>query len=120
MNEQMKQELIDWGVNWNDITERFMGNEALVERFMFKFLNDKSFSQLTEQLSAKNAEEAFKACHTLKGVMGNLALDGFKKPVLELTEVLRAGSLDGSDELYAAIKEKYEPLIGILQKYQTG
>ncbi len=119
MNEQMKQELIDWGVNWSDVEARFMGNEDLVERFMLKFLNDKSFDLLTQELSNKNAEEAFKACHTLKGVMGNLSLNGFKTPVLELTEVLRAGSLDGSEELYAAIKEKYEPLIVILKKYQT-
>ena len=118
MNEQMKQELIEWGVNWSDVEARFMGNEDLVQRFMLKFLNDKSFETLTKELSEKNVEEAFKACHTLKGVMGNLGLNGFKTPVLELTEVLRAGSLDGSEQLYEAIKEKYEPLIAILKKYQ--
>ncbi len=118
MNEQMKQELIEWGVNWTDVEARFMGNEALVERFMLKFLNDKSFESLTRELSNQNAEEAFKACHTLKGVMGNLSLNGFKTPVLELTEILRAGSLDGTQELYVAIKEKYDPLMAILKKYQ--
>ncbi len=117
MDENMKKELIEWGVNWSDVQDRFMGNDALVEKFMFKFLNDRSFPDLTRELENKNVEEAFKACHTLKGVMGNLALDGFKEPVLELTEVLRAGSLEGSLELYEKIKEKYDPLIEILNKY---
>ncbi len=117
MNENMKSELIEWGVNWSDVEDRFMGNEALVEKFMLKFLNDQSFSNLTKGLQDKNAEEAFKACHTLKGVMGNLALDGFKEPVLELTELLRSGSLDGADVLYDQIKVKYDELITILKKY---
>ncbi|WP_051204885.1 Hpt domain-containing protein [Butyrivibrio sp. VCD2006] len=117
MNAQMKQELIDWGVNWSDVQERFMGNEDLVEKFMLKFLNDSSFNALTEGLAAKNAEEAFKGCHTLKGVTGNLALDGMRPDVLELTEILRAGSLDGSEELYQKIKKSYDALIGILKKY---
>ena len=117
MNAQMKQELIDWGVNWSDVQERFMGNEDLVEKFMLKFLNDASFAALTKGLEDKNAEEAFKGCHTLKGVTGNLALDGMRPDVLELTEILRAGSLEGSEELYARIKASYDELSEILKKY---
>ncbi|SEL46123.1 MULTISPECIES: Hpt domain-containing protein [unclassified Butyrivibrio] len=117
MNEQMKQELIDWGVNWPDVQDRFMGNEDLVEKFMLKFLNDPSFAAMTKGLQAKNAEEAFKGCHTLKGVTGNLALDAMRPDVLELTEILRAGSLEGSDELYQKIKASYDSLTEILKKY---
>ena len=117
MNEQMKQDLIEWGVNWDDVKERFMGNEDLVQKFMLKFLNDKSFDELTAGLQNKNAEEAFKGCHSLKGVSGNLALDGMRPDVLELTEILRAGSLEGSEELYARIKTSYNSLIDILKKY---
>ena len=117
MNAQMKQELIDWGVNWPDVQERFMGNEDLVEKFMLKFLNDSSFEALTKGLEAKNAEDAFKGCHTLKGVTGNLGLDEMRPDVLELTEILRAGSLEGSEELYQKIKASYDALIGILKKY---
>ncbi|WP_044915313.1 MULTISPECIES: Hpt domain-containing protein [unclassified Butyrivibrio] len=117
MNEQFKQDLIDWGVNWDDVKERFMGNEDLVIKFMLKFLNDKSFGELTEGLKEQNAEAAFKGCHSLKGVTGNLALDGMRPDVLELTEILRAGSLEGSDELYQKIKASYDNLIGILNKY---
>ena len=120
MNEQFKQELIEWGVNWDDVRDRFMGNENLIEKFMLKFLNDKSFEQLTAELGNQNVEEAFKACHTLKGVSGNLGLDGMRPPVLELTEILRAGSLDGSDALYTQIKTKYDQLIDILTKYNNA
>ncbi|WP_051656571.1 Hpt domain-containing protein [Butyrivibrio sp. AE3004] len=117
MNQEMKQELLDWGVNWTDVQERFMGNEDLVQKFMLKFLNDKSFEELTCGLENKDVEAAFKGCHTLKGVTGNLALDGMRPEVLELTEILRAGSLDGSEPLYEKIKKSYDELIVILKKY---
>ncbi len=117
MNVELKQELIDWGVNWDDVKERFMGNEDLVEKFMLKFLNDASFDALTKGLEVKDPEAAFKGCHALKGVTGNLSMDGMRPDVLELTEILRAGSLEGADELYAKIKASYDELIAILKKY---
>ena len=117
MNEQMKQELIDWGVDWNDVKERFMGNEDLVETFILKFIKDKSFSDLTSGLKEKDVSEAFAGCHSLKGVTSNLALNAMREDVLELTEILRAGSLEGTDELYQRIKVSYDELIAILQKY---
>ena len=40
MNAELKQELIDWGVNFEEVKERLVGNEDLVEKFMFKFLDD--------------------------------------------------------------------------------
>ena len=67
----------------------------LIQKFMFKFLNDQSMSDLTKYLAEGNVSEAFKAVHTLKGVGANLGLKGFLTPVCELTEILRAGSMDG-------------------------
>ncbi|WP_051638671.1 Hpt domain-containing protein [Butyrivibrio sp. NC2002] len=117
MDERMKQELIEWGVTWDELSDRFLGNEALMTRFMFKFLTDTSFADLSKYLNDKNAEEAFKACHTLKGVTSNLSLDAMKKEVMELTEILRAGSLEGSEELFKTIEVKYNSLMTILKKY---
>ena len=117
MNENMKEELIKWGVTWNELSERFMGKDELIAKFMFKFINDDSFSLLSENLQKNNAAEAFKACHALKGVTGNLSLDGMKKEVMELTEILRAGKLEGTEDLFKIIEEKYTSLIEILKKY---
>ena len=40
-----------------------MGSEALVKRFAVKFLEDKSFEELTESLKEKDGEDAFRAAH---------------------------------------------------------
>jgi HPt (histidine-containing phosphotransfer) domain-containing protein len=120
MDAGFKAELIEWGVDWDEILDRFMGNEDLIARFMFKFLNDQSMNDLTKYLAEGNVSEAFKAVHTLKGVGANLGLKGFLTPVCELTEILRAGSMNGYKEKYDLIKPKYDSLIAILQKYQAA
>ncbi len=119
MDAEFKAELIEWGVDWDEILDRFMGNEDLIARFMFKFLKDQNMNDLTKFLEEGNVSEAFKAVHTLKGVGANLGLKGFLTPVCELTEVLRAGSMEGYEPLYAQIKPKYDELIAILEKYQS-
>ena len=119
MDAGFKAELIEWGVDWDEILDRFMGNEDLIAKFMFKFLNDQSMSELTQNLQDGNVQGAFKAVHTLKGVGANLALKSFLTPVCEHTEILRAGSMEGYEEKYNEIKPKYEELIAILTKYQS-
>ena len=119
MDAGFKSELIEWGVDWDEILDRFMGNEDLIAKFMFKFLKDQSMSDLTKYLAEGNVSEAFKAVHTLKGVGANLGLKGFLTPVCELTEILRAGSMEGYEPLYGQIKPKYDSLIAILEKYQS-
>ncbi len=120
MDAGFKAELIEWGVDWNEILDRFMGNEDLIAKFMFKFLNDQSMNDLTRYLAEGNVSEAFKAVHTLKGVGANLGLKGFRTEVCDRTEILRAGSIEGSKEKYDLIKPKYDALIAILTKYQAA
>lgn len=94
------------GGNYDDVLKRLM-NEDLVRRFMGKFLDDTSFDALKESLAAKDVEKAFMAAHTLKGVCLNLGFTNLFTPASELTEVLRAGTLEGSEELFAQVEKEY-------------
>ena len=118
MNDELKQKLIDWGVDWGDVSERFLGNENLVITFMMKFLNDKSMDLLTENIAKEDIEESFKAVHTLKGVAGNLGMKAMLPDVSNLTELLCTGKFDGAKEMYDKIKVKYDSLVAILSEYK--
>ena len=48
-------------------------SDALVQKFVGKFLSDQSFQLLESSLKAGNYDEAFRAAHTLKGVNQNLS-----------------------------------------------
>ena len=82
--------------------------ESMVRKFALMFLNDDSYPKLEQSLKEGNAQEAFRAAHTLKGVCQNLGFTNLYQPAYELTEVLRAGTLEGSGEWFARVTEQYK------------
>lgn len=76
------------GGNYEEVSGRIPG-EALIIRFLGKFLNDESYGNLCEYVKQGNREQAFRAAHTLKGVCANLGLSALQKQAEEITEILR-------------------------------
>ena len=75
------------------------------------------FGQLKTALTDKDAETAFRMAHTLKGICLNLGFDNLYAPSQELTEKLRgATSVDGTDELFAAVEKEYDRTCEVLHK----
>ena len=95
------------GASYEDVLGR-LGSEQIVSRFAKKFLNDMSFENLRAALDKKDVTEAFRAAHTLKGVCVNLGFNNLYKVSSELTEILRAGKLDGTEELFSEVEKQYD------------
>lgn len=95
-----------------------IGSEGLVERFVLKFLDDSSYLNLENAIQEQNAEEAFRAAHTLKGLCLNLGFDRLYKVSAELTEKLRGRELDGYEALYGNVKDEYKFTIDAIQKLE--
>ena len=94
-----------------------LGSEDMLKRFSIKFLDDPSFGQLETALADKDAETAFRAAHTLKGICLNLGFDNLFAPSQELTEKLRgATTIEGTDELFAAVEKEYDRTCEALRK----
>ena len=93
-----------------------LGSEAIVKRFALKFLQDPSFAQLKESLAKNDGEEAFRAAHTLKGICLNLGFSQLTEDVVNITEILRAGKLEGTDELFSKIQTTYENTVAEIKK----
>lgn len=69
MNEKLKEQLRQAGVDVEKAVERFMGNEDLYWKFALRFLEDKNTQMLSEALEKQDVKEAFAAAHNLKGVL---------------------------------------------------
>lgn len=110
----LEQAYHELGADYEGVTTRLMG-DALVARFVGKFFEDENFAKLGEALAAQDVKAAFMAAHTLKGVCQNLGFDNLYAPSSELTEVLRAGSLEGADELYAKVAAEYQKMEEVLK-----
>ncbi len=94
------------GANYENVLGR-LGSEKMVNMFAKKFLKDGSYENLKKAIADKDAAEAFRAAHTLKGVCLNLGFDNLFTVSSDLTEKLRGGEFAGADELFAKVVEQY-------------
>ena len=107
--------LKQFGADTDDGLSRCMGNEAFYFKLIGKVIEDGNFQALEEAVAAKDLDKAFEAAHSLKGVLGNLALTPIYEPVYEITELLRARQdIDYSDYL-KKISDKRNELAGLLE-----
>ena len=98
------------GGNYDGVLSR-LGNEMLIRKFVIKFLKDPSFQDPPAAIEKSDAESAFRAAHTLKGICLNLGFDNLYKPSEALTEKLRGGELNGYETLYDEVKEQYDKTV---------
>lgn len=108
------------GGDYEAATRRLM-NDGLIEKFLSKFLADKSFADLCQAFEEKDYPKAFKAAHSLKGVSQNMGFDPLSLPTIELTEELRDGQ--GSEKalsLYESVKENYEMVKRVIMEFQNS
>lgn len=91
-------------------------NNALIIKLVKKFESDQSYAELKQGLADKDVEKAFRAAHTLKGICLNLGFAQLTEDVVNITEILRSGKLEGTDELFSKIQTTYENTVATIKK----
>lgn len=95
-------------------------SERLVQKFVLKFLNDKSYELLCKSMEEKNYEEAFRAVHTIKGVSQNLSFTKLIESSEKLTQVLRGGNWNGDEVLYNQVLEDYKSTAAAIEEFKAS
>lgn len=123
MDATFKAKLEELGADVDNTIHRFMGKETLYLNFLGKFKKDQSFANIEKQLEERNAEEAFKAAHTLKGVAANLGLDPIANLASDLTELLRGKQqfeevdTEKLEKVKKELHDTYYALLVVLTEY---
>lgn len=94
------------GGDFEEVLERLMRKE-LVQKFLFRFPEDKSFSALMAALDKKDTETAFRMAHTLKGLSQNLGLKKLYESSARLTEELRPMVWKDFEAISKQVEEDY-------------
>ncbi len=95
-------------------TLRRLPGEGFVKKFLLRYLDDPSFSQLEDAVARSDWESAFRAAHTVKGVAQNLGLGDLYRSADVLTEALRGGREPTDRALLCAVETaQAEVLAGI-------
>ena len=116
MTESLKTQLIKAGVDVNNALERFMGNEALLERFLKKFPQDGNYQKLCAAMEASDWEAALTAAHTLKGVCGNLSIAPLFDLLTNQVAALRADDWHSAEEMMPQISKAYTAAIDVISQ----
>lgn len=104
--------------DYNDVIGR-LRTERLVQKFVFKFLDDPSFDLLCRSLEAKDYDEAFRASHTIKGVCQNLSFNKLFQSSNQLTEALRSGWTPEAEGLFAQVTADYNQTVTAIKALQA-
>lgn len=102
------------GADYEGVLGR-LRNEALIKKFVKKFLDDGSFESLRNSLEEGNGEEAFRAAHTLKGVSQNLGFDNLYDVSFDITEQLRGRQTAGCEDFFEKVREQYERTVAAIR-----
>lgn len=106
------------GGDYADVAGR-LPSEQFIRKFVFKFLDDKSFDLLCSSLEQENVEDAFRAAHTIKGMCQNLGFSKLLGSVSVLTEALRGKNLAEGRRLFGAVEEDYALTVRSIREYQA-
>ena len=111
-----RQLLLAEGVDVDEVMERFMGNEALMMKFLLRFSQDENFAKLKQAMVQEDVQAAFEAAHTLKGVAGNLSMKTFFHQVSDIVEELRSGNLAEAEAKMPNLEAVYERTLDMLKQ----
>ena len=94
-------------------------SEALVKKFVIKFLEDDSFRALSRAMGEDDREGAFRGSHTLKGVCANLGFEQLRASASNLTELLRKTDTipAEAEALMELVRRDYEVTIAAIQDF---
>ena len=105
--------LRQYGADVDEGLGRCMGKEDFYIKLVNMAINDNSISRLEEALKSGDLDTAFDVAHSLKGVLGNLALTPLCTPVTELTELLRHKEDADYEKYMDIIREEYNRLVAL-------
>ena len=95
-----------------------VGSEDTLGLLARMFLEDGTYAELEAAVEAEDADAAFEAAHTLKGLSLNLGLDPLTGPACALTDALRAGQRDlpAVPALWQEVKQAYARVAAALAR----
>ena len=118
MNNEIRRALESAGTDVDDLMDRLMGNMNLISKFCKRFPEDISYGKMLEGIKNGDVDMAFQGAHSLKGVSANLSMKTLVAKLIPVVEKLRAGQLDGVEELLEPVELEYQKVVETIKNIQ--
>jgi HPt (histidine-containing phosphotransfer) domain-containing protein len=107
-------ELKALGVNTDDALQRFMGNSALYEKMLKKFVSASAEIKVMPCFESGDYTKALETAHTLKGVTGNLSLTPLYNAYSEVVSLLRVNDNEGAQSVLSDILPVQDKIVACI------
>lgn len=114
---ELKDCYVKFGGDFEGVLGR-LRREQTVQKFVFKFLDDKSFQLFETSVDQKDYEEALRAVHTLKGIAQNLSFTQLFESSQKITLALKENDVNTAIEMMPQLSKDYHAIIDVVEAYK--
>lgn len=96
LTAEIRSELAEAGLDCTEMIEKFMDSEAMFLKYFKKFFDaaDSVVEELSAAIEADDTGAIENRAHALKGLSGNIGLNGVFVPARKIVDDVRAGKYD--------------------------
>ena len=114
----LKDCYLKFGGDFDEVLGR-LRREQTVRKFVFKFLDDKSFHLFEASMGNKDYEEAFRAVHTLKGICQNLSFTRLFESSSLVTKALKEDDWNKALDMMPQLSKDYYETIDVIVDFKS-
>ena len=115
----LKDCYIKFGGDFDEVLGR-LRREETVQKFAFKFLDDKSFSLFESSIGSKDYEDALRAVHTLKGICQNLSFTRLFDSSSLVTNALKENDWNKAVDMIPKLSKDYYETINVIKDFKNS
>ena len=96
------------GIDYNAALARFMGKQAIYEKYLRKLPEDAHMDAAWTALEQQDDAELLEQVHAIKGLTGTLGITGLFEQSAAIVALLRAGTREGLQEKMTSLKQEWD------------
>lgn len=115
---ELKQIFLDHGIDYDYdlVLDRFCRNEALLQKFLLRFVDDPTFEALRASVATRATAEIERNAHTMKGLSANLGFTALSACCAQIVDAVRNQNEAEIPALFACAQTAYEDVLACICK----
>ena len=108
-----------FGGDFDEVLGR-LRREQTVQKFVYKFLDDKSFDLFEAAMRDRDYGEALRAVHTLKGICQNLSFTRLFESSSLVTNALKENDWNKAVDMMPQLSKDYYEIIDVIKEFKSS